>query len=60
MANIETPLKEEMQISKEELLAQGCRFIDTFGSNSETFKKDDQFIYWDSKTQRIWRILPDR
>ncbi len=56
-------LKEGMQITKEELLAQGCHFVRTWGSNSEIFKKgfkeDDSFIYWDKDTKKIWRILPD-
>jgi len=59
MTNTNLTVTEGTKISEEELLALGCRFIDTFGTkNSKVFEREEsQFIYWDSETQIIWRIL---
>ncbi len=55
-----TSLKEGMQITKEELLAQGCQLLRSFGRSTNVFKKGDQLVYWDESTQKIRSILSDR
>jgi len=56
MAAVGVTLKKGMKISEQELLVQGCRFVYNWGFTSKVFEKDNRFIYWDSKDQRIWEI----
>ncbi len=60
MSTENTSLKEGMQITKEELSAQGCQFLRRFGRSTNVFKKGDQLVYWDESTQKIRSILSDR
>ncbi len=52
-----TSLKEGMKITKKRLEACGCLFIKSSSLSSEVFEKDGQFIFWDIKTKKIWRII---